>query len=105
LATLPATTIELYDNFLPALRAAQPSDALVADVECRLVRTLLVGDSELSKSREPGRAADDDEDLDKQYKGILEAVTCEGRIYVPTDALLCNKVICLFHDNPESGHF
>jgi len=65
----------------------------------------MVGDSDLSKTREPGGPADDDENLDKQWKVILGALIYEGRRYIPADALLRNKVICLFHDNPESDHF
>jgi len=105
LATLAATTVEPYNNLLPAIKAAQASDSLATDVKRRIVGTPMVGDSDLSKTREPGGPADDDEDLDKQWKVISGALTYEGRIYVPADASLRNKVISLFHDNPESGHF
>jgi len=36
---------------------------------------------------------------------ISGALTYEGRTYVPADDALLTKVISLFHDNPESGHF
>jgi len=35
-------------------------------------------------------------------RGVL---TYEGRIYGPATDSLRRKVICLFHDNPEPGHF
>jgi hypothetical protein len=40
-----------------------------------------------------------------QWKVISGALTYEGRIYVLADDALRSKVISLFHDNPESGHF
>jgi len=105
LATLAATTVEPYDNLLPAIKAAQASDSLATDVKHRIVGAPMVGDSDLSKTREPGGPADDDEDLDKQWKVVSRVLTYEGRINVPADASLRNKVISLFHDNPESDHF
>jgi len=42
-------------------------------------------------------------DSHRNWKVVAGALTYKGRIYVPEP--LCSKVICLFHDNPESAHF
>ena len=42
---------------------------------------------------------------ENQWKVIAGALTYEGRIYVPADQPLRARVLSLFHDNPESGHF
>ena len=42
---------------------------------------------------------------ENQLSVVAGALTYEGRIYVPADDALRGKVISLFHDNPESGHF
>jgi hypothetical protein len=44
-----------------------------------------------------------DMEANMQWKVIAGALTFAGRIYVPE--ALCNQVLSLFHDNPESGHF
>jgi hypothetical protein len=46
----------------------------------------MVGDSDLSKTREPGGPAGDDEDLDKQWKVISGALTYDERIYLLAEA-------------------
>jgi len=38
-----------------------------------------------------------------RLKVISEALIYEGRVYIPVDGSLRNKVISLFHDNSESG--
>ena len=40
-----------------------------------------------------------------QWEFVAGALTYGGRIYVPALDPLHGKVISLFHDNPESGHF
>jgi len=40
-----------------------------------------------------------------QWNVIAGALTYEERIYVPAVGCVCGKVISLFHDNPQSGHF
>jgi hypothetical protein len=52
----------------------------------------------------PEGSSDSGRDRD-QWKVISGALTYEGRIYVQEDDSLRGKVISLFHDNPESGHF
>jgi len=99
LATLAATTVEPYDDLLPGIKAAQASDSLAADVKRRIVDTPMVG------YPDPSKAGGPDGPTEEQWKVISGALTYEGRIYVPADASLRNKVISLFHDNPESGHF
>jgi hypothetical protein len=105
LPTLVATPVEPYINLLSVIQAAQALDSLDTHMKCRIVGTATVGDSDLSKTHEPGGPADGNEDLDTQWKVISGDLTYEPRIYVPADALLCNKVISLFLDNPESGYF
>jgi hypothetical protein len=95
LATL-AATVEPYDDLLPAIKTAQATDSLAVDVNRRLVDIPMIGGPE--GSSDSGRDGD-------QWKVISGALTNEGRIYVPEDDSLCGKVISLFHDNPESGHF
>jgi len=98
-ATFAVTTVQLYLDLLPAIKAVQASDSLAADVKRRIVDTRMVGYPDLSKAGGP------DVPTKEQWKVISGALTYEWRIYVPADALLRNKVISVFHDNPESGHF
>jgi hypothetical protein len=42
---------------------------------------------------------------DGQWKVVAGVWTSKGRIYVPAINSLCGKVLNLFHDIPESGHF
>jgi len=105
LATLTAPTVELYDNLLPAIKAAQASDSLATDVKCRIVNTPIIGASDLSKAHVPGGPTDYDKDLNKQWKVVSWALTYAGRTYIPADASLRNKVISLFHVHTEFGHF
>jgi hypothetical protein len=42
-------------------------------------------------------------DLHKHWKVVSGTLTYEERIYIPE--ALRSKVISLFHDHPESGHF
>ena len=46
-----------------------------------------------------------DEDLNNDCKVTARVSTYEGRLYVPTDDLIYNKVISLLHDNVDSDHF
>ena len=96
---MAVTTVEPYDDLLSAIKAAQASDSLAADVKRRIVDTAMIRYPDLSKAGGP------DEPTDEQWKVISGALTYEGSIYVPADASLRNKVISLFHDNPQSGHF
>jgi len=91
-----ATTVDPYDDLLPAITTAQASDSLAADVNRRIVGTPIVGLSELPRQAE---------DSSKEWKVTARALTYEGRIYVPADDTLRSQVISLFHDNTESGHF
>jgi len=95
LATL-AATVEPYDDLLPAIKTAQASDSLAADVNRTIVGTPMVGLPDLPRQAEDSR---------KEWKVTAGALTYKGRIYVPADDTLRSQVISLFHDNPESGHF
>jgi hypothetical protein len=99
LATLANNTIEPYDHHPQKITTAQAVDALAADVNRRIVGTPIVLISDLQRMNEL------EDDLSDEWKVTTGVLTYEGRIYVPKDDLLCNKVISVFHDNPESGHF
>ena len=77
---------------MPAIIGAQASDPWAADVSAKLVdRPMIEG---------PNTAKEE-----SQWKVVAGVLTYEGRIYVPAVDSLRGKVISLFHDNPESGHF
>jgi len=99
LATLGTTTVEPYDDLLQENKTAQAIDALVADVKRRIVVTPIVDIPDLQ------RIDDQEEDSSNEWKATAGVLTYEGRIYVPKDDLLRNKVVSLMHYNPESGHF
>jgi len=99
LATVAVTTIEPYNDLLPAIPEAQALDSLATDVKHRIVHTTLVGHPDQSK------AGVLDRPTEEQWKVISGALTYEGRVYLPADALLRNNVIRLCHDNPESVNF
>jgi hypothetical protein len=99
LATLATNTVEPYDDLLQEIKTAQAIDALAADVKRRIVGTPIVDIPDLQRIDEL------EEDSSNEWKVTTGVLTYEGRIYVPKDDLLRNKVISLFHDNPESGHF
>jgi len=99
LATLATNTVEPYDHLLQEIKTAQAIDTLAADVKRRIFGTPIVDISDLQRIDEP------EEDSSNEWKVPTGVLTYKGRIYVPKDDLLRNKVISLFHDNPESGHF
>jgi len=89
LATAP---VEPYDDVMPAIIAAQASDSLAVDVSAKLVDR-------------PAADGTDAAENDTQSEVVVGALTYGRRIYVPAVDSLRGKVISLFHDNPESGHF
>jgi len=89
LATAP---VEPYDDLMPAIIAAQASDFLAIDVFAKLVNR-------------PVADSTDTAEKVTQWEVVVGALTYKGRIYVPAVDSLRGKVISLFHDNPESGHF
>jgi len=99
LATLATNTIEPYDDLLQETKTAQAIDVLAADVKRRIVGTPIVDIPDLQRIDEL------EEDSRNEWKDTTGVLTYKGWIYVPKDDLLRNKVISLFHDNPESGHF
>jgi len=86
LATLVVTTVEPFSDLLPVIKAAQNTDPLATDM----------------KNKIGGQDGSKNQDTDMQWKVSAGALTFEGRIYVAE--ALRNKVISLFHNNPESGH-
>jgi len=99
LATWAATTIEPYDDLLQEIKAAQAIDPLAADVKHKIVGTPIVDILDLQRIHEL------EEESTNEWRVTAGVLTYEGRIYIPNDDLLRNKVISLFHDNLESGHF
>jgi len=90
LATLATNiTVEPYDDLLPAIKAAQETDSLVIGMKSRINDTSSIGNLHAKTG--------------EQWRRVAGALTYEGRIYIPE--ALQTKVISLFHDNPESGHF
>jgi hypothetical protein len=87
LATLAATTVELFSDLLPVIKAAQNNDPLATDMKNE------IGRQDGSKDKDTGML----------WEVSTGALTFEGRIYVPE--ALRNQVISLFHENPESGHY
>jgi len=77
---------------MPAIIAAQVSDTSPVDVSTKLVDRPMIDGTDAAKN-------------DSQWKVVTGVLTYEGRIYVPAVDSLRGKVIYLFHDNPESGHF
>jgi RNase H-like domain found in reverse transcriptase/Reverse transcriptase (RNA-dependent DNA polymerase)/Integrase zinc binding domain/Chromo (CHRromatin Organisation MOdifier) domain/Integrase core domain len=84
-------TVESYSDILPNIKQAQASDQLAKDVQGK-------HGSELTRDSEATGGPE-------KWKVIDGALTYEGRIYVPADDKLRARVIRMFHDAPESGHF
>jgi len=72
--------------------AVQASDSLAVNVSAKLV-DWPAADYTVTAGKE------------SQRNVVVGALTYQGRLYVPAANALCGKVISLFHDNPESGHF
>jgi hypothetical protein len=89
---LATVSVEPYNDLMPAVITAQASDPLAADISAKLVdRPMIVG-TDTAKE-------------ESQWKVVAGVLTYERRIYVPAVDSLHGKVISLFHDNPDSGHF
>jgi hypothetical protein len=72
---------------------------LASEVKRRIVGTPIVDIPDLQRMDEL------EEDSSNEWKVTTGVLTYEGRISVLKDDLLHNKVISLFHHNPESDHF
>jgi hypothetical protein len=89
---LSTVSVEPYDDLMPAIIAAQASDPLAVDVPAKLFARRMIDATDTAQE-------------ESKWKVVAGVLTYEGRIYVPANDSLRGKVICLFHDNPESGHF
>ena len=94
--------MESYNDLLPTIKAAQATESLVIEVNEEIVDIPMVGIPDLS---ECGGHDGPTDPGDSRWSVISEALTYEGRISMPADNALRSKVISLFHDNLESGHF
>jgi hypothetical protein len=77
---------------MPAIIAGQASDPLAAHVSATQVHRPTIQDTATTKE-------------ESQWIVVAGVLTYERRIYLPAVDSLRGKVISLFHDNPESGHF
>jgi hypothetical protein len=89
---LPTVSVEPYDDPMQAIIADQASDPWSADVSAKLVDRPTIEGTDSTKE-------------ESQWKVVGGVLTYEGRLYVPAVDSLRGKVISLFQDNPESGHF
>jgi hypothetical protein len=85
-------SVDPYDNLMPKIITAQASDTLAVDVSAELVNRPIADGTDTAG--------------DVNYWTVVAgALTYKGRINVPAVNSLRGKVINLFHDNLESGHF
>jgi len=89
LATVP---VEPYDELIPAIIVAPASDSLAVDISAKIVDQPMIDGTDAAKE-------------ESQWKVVAGVLTYEWRIYIPATDSLRGKVISLFHDNPDSGHF
>jgi len=84
--------VEPYGDLMPAIITALASNHLAVKVPAKL------DDRPMIDSTDTGKEV-------SQWKVVGGIMTYEGRIYVPAIDSLHGKVVSLFHDNPEAGHF
>jgi hypothetical protein len=89
---LATVSVEPYDDLMPAIITALSCDCLAIDASAKVLHLPMIEATDTTKE-------------ESQWRVIAGVLTYEGRIYIPVTDSLCGKVICLFHDNPESGHF
>ena len=87
--------IELFNDLVPAIMAAQDTDLLAIEMKTKI--------SNPGLSKAGGHDESTNTNLDMHWIVIMGAITYRGRISVPE--ALQNPVICLFHDSTESGYF
>jgi len=91
---MAATTVEPFNDPLPAVEAAQVTYPLSTDMMMRISYTGL--------SKVGGQDKSTNKHLDMQWKVIMGALTYGGRIYMPVT--FCNEVIGILHDHPACDH-
>jgi hypothetical protein len=96
---LAATTIELYNDLLQGINTAQAIDMLAADLNPRIVGTPIVDIPDMERIDQL------EEESNNEWNVTAGVLTYGGRIYVPKDDLLRNKVVSLLHNNQESGSY
>jgi len=84
--------VDPYDDHMAAIIAAQASDLLAVNVSAKLVDRPMIDSTDTAKE-------------ENQWKVVWGVWTYEWRIYVPAIDSLRGKVLSLFHNIPESGHF
>jgi len=73
--------------------------AFIADVKRRIIGTPIVDIDDLQ------RISEQEGDSSNELNVTAQVLTYQVRIYIPNDGFLCNTVISIIHDNPESSHF
>ena len=96
---MATTTVEPYDDIFHEINTAQAIDSLAALKKHRIVGTPIANIPDLQRLDEL------EEDASNEWKVTAGVITYEGKVYVPKDDLLPNKVISLINDNLESSHF
>jgi hypothetical protein len=86
------------------MKASQASISVGTDTKRKIIGTATARYSDLCRNCAQGGPADHDENLHKQWKLILGAQNYDGKIYVPADDFLWNRLISLCHVNRESGN-
>jgi hypothetical protein len=81
------------------MNTAQAINMLAADINHRIVGTPIVDILDVE------RIDALEEESNNEWNVTAGVLTYAGRIYGPKDDLLRNKVVCLLHNNQESGSF
>jgi RNase H-like domain found in reverse transcriptase/Reverse transcriptase (RNA-dependent DNA polymerase)/Integrase zinc binding domain/Chromo (CHRromatin Organisation MOdifier) domain/Integrase core domain len=101
---LASLATDPYENLLPDIKEAQKTDKLAQEMRMKLEESRAEPEG---GELEGGEPEDGEPEEENQWEVRDGALTFEGRIYVPatSDQFLRTRVIRLFHDTPESGHF
>jgi hypothetical protein len=83
--------VEPDNNLMPSIIENQPSDPFAVDVSATLVDRPLIDGTDTATE-------------DSQWNVVVGVLAYKGRIYIPASDSVGGKVICQFHDFPESGH-
>jgi len=97
-AFIVTSPMELYDDLLQEIPQALACDKLVADINCRIVRSPMSNPPDLHWTHQP------DWGSSKELNVTTRALTNTGSIYLPNDNIFRTSGRHI-HNNPDSGHF
>jgi len=83
---------EPHDELIQRIIAAPSSHPLAVNVSAMLVERPMIDGTDFTTEV-------------SHWKVVMRALSDEGRIHIRVVDSSCRNVICLFHDNHESGHF